>query len=627
MEWFNIMKAGKGERLEHRTVKNNVGDRNMEGNQEAVQEKTEEGLSGGRFGVRGLRQGLIWLVLLLILVNIAGFCLLCSTWRRLNRLEENGGEKTPVDIHVSEGELPRLSWAGKTWCSYGDSITQEASWQDYVTEYFGFAKHYNRGIGSSTFAKNNQTWYANPDGSYNSRFGFAGVTEAPEGTTEHEGYLCSSDRIDVSVPEDADLILIMGGTNDMGSNVPLGDLTVPFDETTFKGAVAATVVKIQEKVPGAVVALASPLSGRGPEPVEGSSLPDNRDVEEFMVNELGLTTEDYRDAMEEVAQALSIPFIDVYGTTGINQWNRSQYIRDVVHPSERGGMAVARSVIGGLEQIKPNMISLFSAARDQVPVGYTMLKELPDGLSVQLNRIQWERSEAEGRILLTGQLPEELDSGVFSITVSDPAYFQQIGLELSEDGENWQQLQAGVHYEYWADTLWANFSPMKIRYIRLSHPGDVGEECVFRFGFYQEEDVAGSFDCGSMIRKLSASVNGDQVKNMVDHDLDTRWTSGLAQTEGVWVMAELTEDCMLDGVRMELSDSIGDFPWALRIETSEDGKTWTEQTAVSEDQIDFQFEPVRCGYLRLVLGEIPEGVMANWSIHELVLFGSEESNG
>lgn len=619
------------EQLEHKTEKNGAGDRSIEENQreneKANQEKTKRKASDGVFKARRLRQGLFALVLLLVLANITAFCFLCSAWHRLDRLEKNGGERTPVDIHVSEGELPRLSWAGKTWCSYGDSITQEAAWQDYVTEYFGFAKHYNRGIGSSTFAKNDQTWYANPDGSYNSRFGFAGVTEAPEGTTEHEGYLCSSDRIDASVPEDADLILIMGGTNDMGSNVPLGDLSFPFDEETFKGAVAATVVKIQEKVPGAVVVLASPLSGRGPEPAEGASLPDNRDVEEVMVNELGLTTEDYRDAMEEVARAMSIPFIDVYGTTGINQWNRSLYIRDVVHPSERGGMAVARSVIGGLEQVKPNMISLFSAAQDQAPAGYSILRESEDGLSVQLNQVKWERSEAEGRVLFTGQLPEELNSGVLSITVSDPEYFQQIGLELSEDGETWRELVPGVQYEHWADTLWANFSPMKIRYIRLSHPAGANEGCTFRFGFYRGVDAAGSFRCGNLIRKLTASVNGDQVKNMIDYDPGTRWTSGSAQTEGVWVMAELTEDCAVDGVRLELSDSIGDFPWALRIETSMDGKTWTEQEADSEDRIDFRFTSVRCRYIRLTLGEIPDGVMANWSIHELILFGGGPSGG
>ena len=128
----------------------------------------------------------------------------------------SGEESRFINIQAVEGEVSKLSWAGKTWCSYGDSITQEEKWQSYVTEYFGFEKHYNRGIGSSTFAQSDQVWYANEDGSYNSRPGFDGVTEAPEGTTEHEGYLCSSDRIDVSIPEDADLVVVFGGTNDFG---------------------------------------------------------------------------------------------------------------------------------------------------------------------------------------------------------------------------------------------------------------------------------------------------------------------------------------------------------------------------------------------------------------------------
>lgn len=577
----------------------------------------------------GLRKsGWIWHILLAALLLANAACLwfvLTASRSGEEPAKEDGAQEYALNVRLTQGEASRLCWAGKTWCSYGDSITQEAAWQSYVTEYFGLAKHYNRGIGSCTFAVSDQTWYANEDGSYHSRFGFDGVTEAPEGTTEHEGYLCSSDRINVSVPEDVDLILVMGGTNDMGSDVPLGDLTYPFDETTFKGAVAATVVKLQKKAPGAVVVLASPLSGRGVDSGEESSLPANRDEEAFAVNGLGLTTEDYRDAMEEVARTLSIPFIDVYGTTGINQWNRSQYIRDVVHPSERGGMALARSVIGGLEGIKPNMISRANAV-GQIPAGSATVRETEEGLSAQLDQIRWQRTEEDGKIFLTGILPETLESGGFSVDVSDPDYFRNIKLEISEDGENWQELYAGLQYECWGDSLWADFPRTKIRQIRFGYEKGSKENGVFRFGFYQAEDAAGSFHCGSRIRKLSASVNGDQVNNMTDHDLSTRWTSGSAQKEGVWVMAELTEDCVVDGLRMELSDSIGDFPQALRIETSGDGENWTEQEAVSGDQIDFHFDPVRCRYIRLTLGEIPEDLMANWSIHELILFGGGQAD-
>ncbi len=247
-------------------------------------------------------------------------------------------------------------WYGKTWCSYGDSITQEAQWQDYITDYFGFSTHYERGLGSCTFVNNGQTWYANEDGSYNSRYGFAGVTQMPEGTTEHEGWMCSWDRITTMIPQDVDLVVVMGGTNDAGQSAgsPMGDLSYPFDDTTYMGAVALTLVRIQEWVPNATVVLCSPPSGRGINEDWMESDEDmNQNQTEPVYNSLGYTTQDYAEASRQVAEYLSIPYIDVFGNTGINQFNRSEYIRDLVHPTEAGGEAIARVIIGGLKLIEP----------------------------------------------------------------------------------------------------------------------------------------------------------------------------------------------------------------------------------------------------------------------------------
>lgn len=258
-----------------------------------------------------------------------------------------------LGVSVSNGSGVTASWAGKTWVSYGDSITQMGGWQDYITDYFGFAEHYERGLGSCTFIRSDQIWYANPDGSYNSRYGFLGVTEAPEGTTAHEGYMCSWDRITTSIPSDVDLILVMAGTNDAGITVsaPLGDLSYPFDEDTFMGAVASTVVKLQQHAPNALIVLASPLSGRGPETEDTKEQTANQTEPEY--NALGLTTQDYAKAIEEVAEYLSIPYIDVFGSTGINSFNRNQYIADIVHPNEEGQKAMARVIIGALDDLKP----------------------------------------------------------------------------------------------------------------------------------------------------------------------------------------------------------------------------------------------------------------------------------
>lgn len=267
-----------------------------------------------------------------------------------NELLQEDINQVGDEIDMNMSRTVTASWKGKKWCSYGDSITQLKSWQDYITEYFGFAEHYERGIGSSTFTKSDQTWWANPDGSYNSRYGFE-TTEQPEGTTEHEGYFCSTDRINTMIPLDTDLVVVMGGTNDadLSLNIPLGDLSYPFDETTFKGAVASTIVKIQERVPDAVIVMCSPLSGRGPEDEE--HMHDNTTEPQY--NGIGLTTQDYAEAMEEVCEYLSIPFIDVFGETGINSFNRNRYISDTVHPNEEGGKAIARVIIGRLDDLKP----------------------------------------------------------------------------------------------------------------------------------------------------------------------------------------------------------------------------------------------------------------------------------
>lgn len=289
------------------------------------------------------------------LVAAIGACVIAASLvGRIGTLEKN------LSHGNSQGEAVTIAtvestWNGKTWCSYGDSITGYNVWQPYVHKALGFAHHYERGLGSSTYTLSGQTWYANPDGSYNSRFGFAGVTAAPEGTTEHEGYMCSWDRIKTMIPQNVDLVVVMAGTNDAGPSIsaPLGDLSYPFDETTFMGAVASTVVKIQEWCPQATVVLCTPFSGRGAyeDGMTNEQMAANQTAPVY--NQIGLTTQDYAEAVMEVAEYLSVPCIDVFGNCGVNQFNRNMYLEDLVHPNKEGGKAIAKVIIGGLKTIAP----------------------------------------------------------------------------------------------------------------------------------------------------------------------------------------------------------------------------------------------------------------------------------
>lgn len=293
----------------------------------------------------------------------------------------NVGDKAISVNNLNDDVITFMSgndWTNKNMTNYGDSISAinngyngqdmspdyEYMWGAYVHNYFKMGKFYGRGIGSSTFCWNNQQWFANPDGSYNSR----PPASQPSGTTVHRGCFCSWDRIKTmysdSIRNDIDLILLMGGTNDFGVNNKIGDNPVwsasnttdtdwkndsefynggDYDITNFKGAIASTVMKLQARCPNAVIVLLTQLSGQGAE-------------KNPLTNTLGLNPVDYAKAMQEVAQFMSIPCIDVFGTTGINNINSKDYITDGTHPyTIQGNKALARAVIGGLKGIIPRV--------------------------------------------------------------------------------------------------------------------------------------------------------------------------------------------------------------------------------------------------------------------------------
>ena len=267
-----------------------------------------------------------------------------------------------TDIPISDPD-----WYGATIMSFGDSITAIGNgdsncvgWQKYVCDYFGIAKHYGRGIGASTMTYRSATWYANADGSYNSRDDGG---NPPHGTTEHLSSFCAWDRITTMIPDSIkdsiDMIFVMGGTNDFISNQPIGDKPVwdsknttdamwkgaieynggDFDITTFSGAVASTIMKLQKRCPNAVVVVGTPISGYGTK-------------ENAEKNSRSLTVEDYAGAIADVAHMMSVPCVDVFGATGINQFNYAGKITDGTHPySVEGCKCLGRAVIGGMKTV------------------------------------------------------------------------------------------------------------------------------------------------------------------------------------------------------------------------------------------------------------------------------------
>ena len=125
---------------------------------------------------------------------------------------------------------------------------------------------------------------------------------------------------------DADLIIVAGGTNDFGSNIELGSLSDLTDNTKFKPALYNTLKGVQNKYPGKEIYYITPAHRK-------DSKPDN------VANSVGLTLKDYVEAAYEICELLSVPVIDMWKELGFSPFNdtmKNTYMKDGLHPTIEG---------------------------------------------------------------------------------------------------------------------------------------------------------------------------------------------------------------------------------------------------------------------------------------------------
>ena len=290
-------------------------------------------------------------------------------------------------------------WSGKSWLSYGDSITAIGnptyidgdiggialgSWQRKVRDYLHMGQCYGRGIGGQTFTYNARPWFANPDGTYNSRDDNGDMTDpssytVPDGCTAHYGYFASWDRITTMIPDSIkdsiDLITIFGVNDAMAAlNFDPTTWTAPqwksdseltgvrdeawlaadesiinsnihgdFDITDLNGAIASTILKLQARCPNTVIVFGTSWSGKGGG--ESATNTGNYDTN-------GIAYYKHGQLVKTVAHYYSIPVVDIWGTSGVNPFNRNANNQDSTHPyKSHGKMMLARAWIGGLKGI------------------------------------------------------------------------------------------------------------------------------------------------------------------------------------------------------------------------------------------------------------------------------------
>lgn len=163
----------------------------------------------------------------------------------------------------------------------------------------------------------------------------SGTEERPKNNTID--LLSFSERFD-KMNDDADAVVVFGGTNDFGhGDAPLGKFD-DRDPSTFYGACHYLFSGLIKKYLGKPIVIMTPLhrtwrSDRG-----------------FELKVL----KDYVNAIREVAQYYSLPVLDLYASSGIQpaiDEIKQLYIPDGLHPNDAGHKIIAHKLKMFLENL------------------------------------------------------------------------------------------------------------------------------------------------------------------------------------------------------------------------------------------------------------------------------------
>lgn len=174
-------------------------------------------------------------------------------------------------------------------------------------------------------------------------YGIGGTRIARQKTPTEEKW----DRDFISrVPEmdnDADIVVVFGGTNDFGhGDAPLGTMS---DRTpyTFYGALHCLYTALTEKYPGVPVVILTPLHRWNEDSPKGDNKPAP----------VG-TLKEYVNIIREIAEYYSLPVLDLFKESGLQPKIpviQQKYVPDGLHPNDDGNAILAHKIARFLETL------------------------------------------------------------------------------------------------------------------------------------------------------------------------------------------------------------------------------------------------------------------------------------
>lgn len=199
------------------------------------------------------------------------------------------------------------------------------------------------GAGASCPENNYVSVFGRLSGAEVRNYGIGGTRIAPQTKPTNEqwdqDFVMRADQMD----DDADIVVVFGGTNDYGH----GDAALgTFENTdvhTFYGALHTLCQKLINKYPYATIIFMTPLH----------RLDENR-----VINEIGIRNQaplsGYVDIIKEVTRYYAIPTLDLYAVSGLQpevEILKELYMPDGLHPNDAGAEKVAKCLLSFLKAL------------------------------------------------------------------------------------------------------------------------------------------------------------------------------------------------------------------------------------------------------------------------------------
>ena len=205
---------------------------------------------------------------------------------------------------------------GKKINFLGDSITEGVGATDPEAMYVNIVKH----DAELSEARN---------------YGISGTRIARQSNDEGSAYCDRYKKMD----DDADVVVVFGGTNDYGhGEAPIG-LSTDRTGDTYYGACHELIRGLIEKYPSATIVVMTPI---------------HRENEDAPSMGNGKPMQLYVDILREVCEKYSVPVLDLWASSGIVPdvpSNKEKLCPDGLHPCNEGNRIIASRLIGFLRAL------------------------------------------------------------------------------------------------------------------------------------------------------------------------------------------------------------------------------------------------------------------------------------